>query len=248
MSHAGRFVWRELVANNPASVAAFYADLFGWNATSVEMGQPEPYTMLRHPGLDEDVGGATAPAMEGVPPHWLDYISVDDVDASLATVAEHGGTALTPAIDIPVGRFAVVKDPSGAVLALFTSKTPGASDTERTPPVGTFCWSQLMSDHLDQVVPFYEAVFGWTAARQDSGQVWFSRGDKVVASAMPKPNPQAPDAWLQYVAVDDTDAAFAKAQTLGAQPYSPPMDIPGMGRFAIMGDPGGATFAIWKNT
>ena len=87
MSHAGHFVWRELVTPDPAATTAFYAKLFGWTAESMDMGMP--YTILKHG--EEQVAGATAPAMDGVPPHWLDYISVDDVDAAAGRVQSHGG-------------------------------------------------------------------------------------------------------------------------------------------------------------
>jgi hypothetical protein len=59
----------------------------------------------------------------GVPPHWLVYITVDDVDASADKVTKHGGKILMPAIDVPnVGRFVVIADPQGAAIALMTPK------------------------------------------------------------------------------------------------------------------------------
>ena len=56
-----------------------------------------------------------------------------------------------------------------------------------------------------------------------------------------------PDHWLKYVAVEDTDAAWNKAGQLGATQLAPPMDVPGMGRFAVLADPSGATFALWTH-
>ena len=249
MSHAGRFVWRELVTPKPADSAQFYGQLFGWSCKPVDMGMPEPYQMLRNDALDEDVAGATGIPAPGIPPHWLDYITVDDVDAAAAKVEGLGGTLLSEPMDIPgVGRFATAADPGGAVLAVFTSRTPGASDTDRRPPVGTFCWSQLMSGNLDAVASFYSNVFGWTAVAREDGSVWFMDGDAPRASAMPKPDDmQAPDHWLKYVATDDTDGSFARAQELGATPMVPPTDIPGMGRFAVLTDPAGAAFALWTD-
>ena len=246
MSHAGRFVWRELITDEPSQVAGFYAQLFGWTANEIDMGTP--YTMLHHPQLNEDVGGATAPAMAGVPSHWLDYITVDDVDEAVAEVPTLGGEILVAPRDIPPGRFAIIRDPAGAALAIFKSATPGASDTDRRPPTGTFCWSQLMSDQLDHVTSFYTTLFGWTAVSRDDGSVWFMQGDAPRASAMPKPaDMPAPNHWLQYVSVPETDAAFAKAQALGATAMVPPSDIPGMGRFAVLADPAGAAFALWTD-
>ena len=108
-SVSGRFVWRELVDARGADAAAFYANLFGWSVHETDMGGGAPYRMLRNDGLDEDVAGVMRPMMEGVPPHWLDYITVDDVDAALARVVELGGQGITAVIPLPIGRFAVVR-------------------------------------------------------------------------------------------------------------------------------------------
>ena len=55
---------------------------------------------------------------------------------------------------------------------------------------------------------------------------------------------EVPAFWLTYFGVADCDASVAKAQELGASVTAPPMDIPGVGRFAVLSDPHGATFAI----
>jgi hypothetical protein len=242
---AGRFVWRELVAASPAT--AFYADLFGWTSSTSDMGGMA-YTLFRHPGLGEDVGGSIAPQMAEVPPHWLDYVTVTDLDAAAATITRLGGKVLTPMLEAGgVGRFFVAQDPAGAVFAPFLSATPGATP-DRTPPAGTFCWSTLMTNHLDRVVPFYAEVFGWTAAPMGP-MVVFSDGKTSRASAQAyPPGAPMPDAWLKYVAVDDTDAMFTKAVGLGAKAIVPPSDVPGLGRFAVLADPSGAVFALWKHT
>lgn len=242
-SFAGRFVWRELTSPDLDEDRVFYTTLFGWSADTMPMNGAH-YTMFRLGG--KDVGGMMAPMMEGVPSFWMDYITVDDVDAALAQVPELGGSAITPAMDIPgVGRFAVVQDPAGATFSLFRGATPGATDDAR-PEVHTFCWSQLMSTNLDRVVPFYGALFGWTPVVGDGGMVMFNRGDRTVASGMAA-QMGMPSHWLQYVAVEDCDTAFARAKELGAKDYVPPTTIEGMGRFAVLAGPGGAVFALWKD-
>ena len=71
----------------------------------------------------------------GARPGWIGYVAVDDVDASAAQVTKAGGAVHRAPADIPgVGRFAIVADPQGAVLALFK----GASEAEPEPaPPGT---------------------------------------------------------------------------------------------------------------
>ncbi len=173
---------------------------------------------------------------------------MDDIEAARDRVSDLGGKTVTEVMEIPVGRFAVVCDPTGTVFALFQGHTPGATDTDRLPPEHTFCWSQLMTHDLAATVPFYSALFGWTAAEVPGGMVIFHHGDKAVASAMrlPEDSP-APNHWLPYIAVTDTDASIRIAASAGATVVHPPTTMPGMGRFSILIDPTGATVALWKN-
>ena len=62
------------------------------------------------------------PQMEGVPPHWLGYITVDSVDTSTSKAESLGATVYVPPTDIPnIGRFSVIADPTGGTLGLFQS-------------------------------------------------------------------------------------------------------------------------------
>jgi predicted enzyme related to lactoylglutathione lyase len=59
-------------------------------------------------------------------------------------------------------------------------------------------------------------------------------------------NPDAPAAWYPYLATDDVDASVAKARKLGAQTFAGPFDIETVGRLAVLADPTGATFGLYK--
>jgi len=105
-----------------AEAKKFYNALFGWGAKPVDMGG-FTYTLLQKDGKDH--GGMmemTGPMWQGVPPHWMMYVAVDDVDATAKKVAELGGKVCVPPTDISVGRFAVVNDPQGATFSLFKGK------------------------------------------------------------------------------------------------------------------------------
>jgi predicted enzyme related to lactoylglutathione lyase len=248
----GRFLWRELVTSTPAF--GFYRDLFGWSVREVPMGDGPTYAMFRHETLEEDVGGAIAPPMAGVPSHWLDYVGIADVDAALPRVAMLGGKAITPVVPIPgIGRFAVIEDAVGAVLALFTPE-PGEGRADRSAPAHTFCWSQLMTAEPARAVPFYAGLFGWTPAPMGEGTTVFRAGAdggadadaKMVATLQAVPAGAMPSNWLKYVAVVDTDASHARALDLGAKSLMGPANVPGMGRYAVLADPSGAVFALWQ--
>jgi predicted enzyme related to lactoylglutathione lyase len=116
----GMFSWFELQTTDVAEAAKFYGTLFGWKTE--EMSVPGmPYTVVSAGG--EQVGGMMAmpPQAKGTPPYWGIYVSVDDVDAAMKKAQKLGGTTIMAPTDIPtVGRFAVLKDPQGAMIALIT--------------------------------------------------------------------------------------------------------------------------------
>jgi predicted enzyme related to lactoylglutathione lyase len=117
----GAFCWNELATTDAAAAKKFYTELLGWQLKEGDV-TPMAYTEIVVGGAH--VGGIyqTGPESGGnMPPHWITYVSVDDVDASAKRVAELGGKVSLPPMDIPdVGRFCVIRDPQGATLALIT--------------------------------------------------------------------------------------------------------------------------------
>jgi predicted enzyme related to lactoylglutathione lyase len=117
----GTFCWNELMTRDTGTAGKFYAELLGWKPT--DSGMPGMQYTLFKVG-DKDAGGMMAmPAEipEMVPPHWMAYIAVDDVDAVVAKLEGLGGKLMHGPQDIPqVGRFCVIQDPTGAVVSLIT--------------------------------------------------------------------------------------------------------------------------------
>ena len=122
MADHGNFYWNELVTTDPGRCNAFYGTVLGWTSRDMDMGEGGTYTMFQANGTD--VGGMfkmQGPQFEGVPPHWMGYIAVDDVDAAVAKVEGAGGAVKAPPFDVPgVGRIAVITDPTGAAISLMT--------------------------------------------------------------------------------------------------------------------------------
>ena len=112
------FCWSELDTKDTAAARDWYTRLFGWTAKT-DQGSPVQYTEWVVNG--RPIGGlmALAPEMGPIPPHWLNYISVGDCDATVRRATALGGRALVPPTDIPnVGRFSVLTDPQGAAFAV----------------------------------------------------------------------------------------------------------------------------------
>jgi predicted enzyme related to lactoylglutathione lyase len=116
-----------------------------------------------------------------------------------------------------------------------------------------FVWYELMTSDDQAAQDFYAEVVGW--GTQDAGQpsmkyTLLVAGDAPVAGLMALPK-EACDAgakpgWIGYVGVDDVDACVQRIEKAGGKTHMPPTDIPGIGRFAMVADPQGATFSLFK--
>jgi predicted enzyme related to lactoylglutathione lyase len=225
----------------------FYSQLFGWTANEIDMGSFGTYTML-HQG-EKPIGGmAPLGADEGDSAYWLSYVSVPDVDEAAGKAEAKGGNVIVPPSDIPdTGRFSIVKDPSGALIAPFKGTEP-SSEPSGPPGVGSFCWNELTTADATAAQAFYSDLFGWTVASMDLGEMgpyWlFKRGEQDTAGM--SQSSEQPSSWLPYVAVDSVDDSAAKAEGLGGAIFVPPTDIPHIGRFAILGDPTGGSIGLFK--
>lgn len=253
----GQFVWYDLMTNDVEGAKAFYSETVGWKLGAWD-GSAD-YTMLMvegHPiggmmGLPEDVKGA------GHPPHWIAYIAVDDVDAKGKEVVALGGKVLEGPNDIPtVGRFSVIADPQGAIIAIF--KPEGDMSPHAGPDrVGDYGWHELNTTDWEGAWAFYEKLFGWeNTSDMDMGPEMgtyrmYKNGARERDGSdggmgnTAKMTGMAPS-WLYYATVDDVDAAVKRITAKGGKVTNGPMDVPGGDRVAQCVDPQGAPFAIYS--
>lgn len=127
MGSAGTPYWFDEMSMNYEASTDFYAKVFDWTYEEVGTGGggggPDRYSVVRPAGSEEGVGGIMAAAGmlgDDHPSFWQVYITVDDVDATLTTVTELGGTILMPADVTPWGTLASFKDPMGAAICIGT--------------------------------------------------------------------------------------------------------------------------------
>jgi len=116
----GAFGWNELGTRDTGAAKKFYGTVFGWGAQEEAMEGAGTYTVWTvgeaPVGGMIDMDAFQLPAE--VPPHWLVYFTVEDADGAIETIKSGGGDVRMGPIDMPVGRFAIVADPSGAVFAV----------------------------------------------------------------------------------------------------------------------------------
>lgn len=122
-------------------------------------------------------------------------------------------------------------------------------------PGGKFVWYELMTSDTAAATRFYQSVVGWDA--KDAGMpggdyTILSAGGVGIGGLMALPAEASamgvPPCWTGYVGVDDVDAYVARVTGAGGKLLREPEDIPGVGRFAVVADPYGAGFILFKGT
>ena len=113
---------------------------------------------------------------------------------------------------------------------------------------GKFYWNELMTRDVERAKKFYADTLGWSFEGMSmpggGSTYWLAKaGDETVAGIFDITAPefgQVPESWMAYIAVDNVDARVKKATAAGAQLMKPIFDVPGVGRIAILMEPGGA--------
>lgn len=250
---AGSFCWIELSTSDQNAAKSFYTSLFGWEANDMPMGPNDFYTIFRLRGRDAAAGCTLRPEQraQGVPPHWMIYIAVDNADATVAKAQQLGGTILAPAFDVmDAGRMAVVQDPTGAVFCPWQANQSNGIGIANV--AGTLCWADLSTPDPKRASDFYSGLFGWQLIadpKDPSGYLHIKNGEHHIGGIPPAAyrQPGVPPHWMAYFQVDDVDAAANKAKEMGANLCLAPMTMEGVGRMSVIGDPQGAAFAIFKS-
>lgn len=115
----GAVSWTELMTSDPKAACEFYGKLFGWKTETMDMGTG-PYNVIK-------VGEAAIGGIMGkppgtpadMPPMWGSYVTVANLDETLAAVKKLGGGVLMEPMEVKtVGRMAVIRDPQGAALSV----------------------------------------------------------------------------------------------------------------------------------
>ncbi len=120
----GALIWNELSTGDVPAAAAFYTAVLPVTTAKSQMPDAGEYTEFKVG--DRAVGGMMdlAKLPPGVPPHWMPYFQVDDVDEIQAAVVRAGGSVMAPAFDMVAGRMAVLSDPQGGTFSVIRATAP----------------------------------------------------------------------------------------------------------------------------
>lgn len=124
----GQITWNDLTVPDAEPVREFYESVIGWKSSAVEMGEYSDYSMVDSAG--NVVAGVCHARGEnaGIPAAWLMYVTVDDLDGCVDKCRASGGAVIDGPRKTGGARIAVIKDPVGAVLALYEPKTSGIDE------------------------------------------------------------------------------------------------------------------------
>ncbi len=241
----GAFSWADNTSTDPAAAKAFYMDLFGWGALDMPIGGDMFYTMFQNQGEHAAGFAGMMPDMQaqGIPSHWTNYVTVDDVDAFAGLVTDNGGTILFGPMDVfDSGRMLQIMDPTGAALGLWQAKAHIGAGIVNT--VGAMCWNELLTRDAEAAKAYYGALFGWEYVADENGYIMILNGGRNNGAMMQMDESfgEMPSMWQPYFTVADIDASIAKAGALGGTIIIPRTEAPGAGHFAYLSDPAGAHF------
>lgn len=245
---AGVPCWADLMVPDVEAAGAFYAAVLGW-----EVPEPdEQYGGYVVASRDGHAAAGIAPLQPGARTGWTLYFATDDVDTTTKAAEQAGGTVLAAPVDVgPLGRMALVADPSGAGFGLWQAGTMIGAALVNEP--GGLVWEDLRSTDPAAAQAFYRDVFGFQVdmlamAGPDYGT--FRLPDEQaplggMGGMMDSPAGTASH-WLVYFSVDDTDAALAAAEQAGGAVTVPAKDTP-FGRLGGVRDPYGAEVVVLQS-
>jgi predicted enzyme related to lactoylglutathione lyase len=246
----GSFCWVELGTTDAPAAKTFYNALFGWQSMDAPTGPDQVYTML-------NLGGKSVGALYnldknmlqlGIRPHWMLYIAVSSADEASAKAKTLGATVMKEPFDVfDAGRMAVIRDPAGAMFCIWQANKNTGIQLEGEP--NTLCWSELWTSDTAKAIEFYTKLFGWSTKTSTDAPTEYtelSNQGRPMGGVMQimKEWGNVPPNWLPYFMVTNCDSSVAKITQLGGSIKMPPMDIPKVGRFAVVTDPQGAAFQI----
>ncbi|HEY7255448.1 MAG TPA: VOC family protein [Solirubrobacterales bacterium] len=245
----GTLCWIDLGTPDQDAAGEFYGSLFGWQLHEDE--NAEETGGYRTAQLDgKNVGGVMKLMQEGQPPAWMNYVAVEDADATTQGARDHGGSVLVePMSVLDYGRMAVLADPTGAVFGIWQAGRNIGADLVRE--TGAVAWNELNTRDPETAKSFYGDLFSWSFEDEEyegtGTYTTIKLGDESIGGVIDitgRVPEEVPNNWLVYFAVEDADATLATAEEGGGTVAFGPMDIPRVGRIAVLQDPFGAAFAV----
>jgi uncharacterized protein len=247
----GTFSWVDNATTDQDAAKRFYGALFGWDFDDRPVGDGAVYSVALK---GSDPVAAIAPQQDdeidqGIPPHWNNYVTVDELEPVASRVNELGGQLIVPPFDVmDVGRMAVLADPAGAILCLWQPLSmPGASVVNEP---GALCWNEVGTHDPEAAQGFYGELFGWTFDLIPGIELeyWTIKNGDRANGGMRAVELSMPSFWLAYFGVDSIPAGLETTEANGGKVVVPQTPTGPENSFAVIEDPAGAMLGIFEGT
>jgi predicted enzyme related to lactoylglutathione lyase len=246
---ANAVVWFEVSGPDPEGTSKFYSELFGWHTEAVPGG--EAYIAAdTHAG--KGINGGFAKSQDGQPPSVTFYAEADDLQATLDKAESLGASTVVPVTEVPgIVTFAIFADPQGAAVGVLKGVTspeeatgPSSGDN---PQVG---WFEIVCAEPEKAWDFYRELFDWDVKGSSGegmvyGEVHAPEGQGISGGIGSTPDGQ-PHVSV-YAEVDDLQKYVERAESLGGTTIMPPMDVGEGTSVAMIGDPQGTWFGLYRS-
>ncbi|MGW6914739.1 VOC family protein [Kitasatospora sp. NPDC054939] len=240
--------WADAMFADLEGAKAFYGDVLGWTfgESSSEYGN---YTQAYSGGKAVAAIVPPMPGQDAPPAAWCLYLASPDAAATAERISANGGEVMMGPLTVgDFGTMVIAKDPGGVVFGVWQAGTHEGFEKIGEP--GGYAWAEVLTRESEKSDAFFPAVFPYGAKRMDEDQVdyrLFLLGEEPVLGRMRMGPDELPPGAPSYIsvlfAVDDCDAALARAAGRGGTVLFGPMDSP-YGRFAAVADPQGAPFGL----
>jgi predicted enzyme related to lactoylglutathione lyase len=244
---AGKFIWYELITDEPEAAQRFYATVFGWTFRPVP-GVAGSYTLIENAG--DRVGGMfvqARPAGGARGARWIPVMSVPDAGAAVEETRRSGGSVIAPLATIAGrGRHALLSDPEGVLFGVL--RTEGGDPADTPVEDGDFFWLDLFARDPERAATFYRRLGGYEVdeapAAAGATRLVLQAQGYARAGVLRMPPGLSQPGWLPYVLVEDVPATLKKVVAAGGrivvQPDKKLLD----GKVAVIVDASGGVLGI----
>lgn len=251
---AGSFIWYELMTADVDGAARFYEKVLGWK---IPGGAATSGTGTEYRIISRDDGGSAGGMLAlaanrtegGARPTWLGYLYTPDVDAAVSAIKADGGAVHMGPMDLPVGRIAMVSDPTGAPFYVMkptppTGQADKKSDVFNRGAVQRVTWNELSTTDLERAKAFYAKHFGFRFERQmDMGQhgpyCFIDHAGQEIGAMMRRQEPGSSRWSFAFRTKGTIGEARRAVEAGGGKVLVPPHAVPGGDFIVICEDPQG---------
>lgn len=247
-SHPGKLVWADLFTSNPDAATKFYSGLLGWTSATLDQ-KGKPYTIFSNAGHPVAGLAPHSPGKGDHPSRWIGYLSVADIDKTLAAATKDGAVVHAQARNFPKRGFqAIIGDVEGVPVGLLQSSSGDSPDAEPSP--GDWNWFELYVKNPQAASNFYRDALGYDVSadtRATERKSDFLLASDGVNRGGIAPAPDGDDvhpSWLGVIRVANLDDTLAKVSGLGGEVLVAPHSAEYGSRFAIILDSTGGTVGL----